>query len=53
MILMLKAKQMFLKCFYDNAIKHFHDSLNIVVILAPGCELSSAKCAKFPLIFME
>ena len=35
---MLKAKQMFLKCFYDHAIKYFHDGLNIVVFLSPGCE---------------
>ena len=34
-------------------LKYFHDSLNIVVILAPGCEFFSTKCAHFPLIFME
>ena len=26
-------------------LKYFHDSLNVEVILAPGCELISAKCA--------
>ena len=35
---MLKAKQMFLR------LKYFHDSLNTVVILAPGREFFSAKC---------
>ena len=33
--------------------KHFHDSLNIVVILAPGCEFLSAKCAQFSVTFTE
>ena len=46
---MLKAKQMFLKCFYDIRLKYFHDSLNI----APGREFFSAKCAQFPLAFAE
>ena len=49
MVLRLKVKQMFLKCFYDNTI----DSLNIVVILAPGHEFFSTKCAQFPLTFLE
>ena len=26
-------------------LKYFHDSLNVEVILAPGCEFISAKCA--------
>ena len=34
-------------------LKYFHDSLNIVVILAPGCEFFSAKCVEFPLTFTE
>ena len=34
-------------------LKHFHDSLNIVVMLAPGRELPSAKCAQFSLTFTE
>ena len=34
-------------------LKSFHDSLNIVVILAPGNKFFSAKCAKFPLTLME
>ena len=50
---MLKAKHMFLKCFYDKTIKNFPYNLNIVVILTPGCEFFSAKCAQFPLIFTE
>ena len=50
---MLKARQMFSKCFYDNTIKVFSYSLNIVVILAPAHEFLSAKCTQFPLSFME
>ena len=37
-------------------LKYFHDSLNIVVILArelAGCEVFSAKCAEFLLTFTE
>ena len=34
-------------------LKHFHGSLNNVMILAPGREVFSTKCAQFPLIFME
>ena len=34
-------------------LKYFHDSLNIVVILAPGREFSSAKGAQFSLVFTE
>ena len=52
-ILMFKARQMFSKCFYDNTIKVFSYSLNIVVILAPAHEFLSAKCTQFPLSFME
>ena len=33
--------------------KYFHDSQNIVVILAHGREVVYAKCAKFPLFFTE
>ena len=33
--------------------KHFHDSLNTVLILAPGREFFYAKCVQFPLTFME
>ena len=32
-------------------LKYLHDSLNIVVILAPGREFFSVKCAQFPLTF--
>ena len=34
-------------------LKYFHDRLNIVVILTPGCELLSTKYAQFSLIFTE
>ena len=30
-----------------NPFKHFHDSVNIVLILAPGCEFFTAKCVQF------
>ena len=50
---MLKAKQMFLKSFYEKILKYFHDSLNVVVILAPGPEFFCHKCALFPLSFTE
>ena len=46
MILMLKANQMFLKCFYNNAIK-------IVLILTPGLKFFRAKCVQFLLTFTE
>ena len=49
MVLLLKAKQMSLKCFY----KYFHDSLNVVVILAHCNEFFFAECAQFPLTFKE
>ena len=29
--------------------KHFHDSLNFVLTLAPSCEFFSAECVQFPL----
>ena len=44
---------MFLKRSYDNTIEHFHDSLNILMILIRGRELFSAKCGKFIVTFME
>ena len=34
-------------------LKHFDDSLNIVVILAPGRGYLSAKCSQSPLTLME
>ena len=34
-------------------LKYFYDTLNIVVILAPGREFCSTKCAQFPLTFTE
>ena len=34
-------------------LKYFHDNLNIVVILAPGREFFTAKCAQFPLISVK
>ena len=33
--------------------KHFHDSLNIAVILAPGREFFPYKFVQFPLTFEE
>ena len=47
---MLEANQMLFKCFYDRRLIHFYDSLNIVLILNPGCEFFGAKCVKFPLM---
>ena len=47
MILMLKTNQMSLKCFYVIRSKHFHDSLNIVLILAPGRELVALSVFNF------
>ena len=34
-------------------LRYFHDSLNIVVTLASGRELFSAKYVRFPLTFTE
>ena len=55
MILMLKANQLFLKCFYGNTNeKYFGYSINIVLILAPGHNFFiCAKCVQFALTFME
>ena len=39
--------------FYGNTVKHFHDSLNITVILTSVCEFVSAKYAQFPLTFTD
>ena len=50
---MLKANQMFLNFFMIIRFKHFHYSLNIALILAPGCEFFSAKYDQFPLTFTE
>ena len=52
MILILKANQMFLKCFHDNTIIIFHDSVNIALILVPGCDFFCLKCVQFPLSFI-
>ena len=51
--MLLKAKQFFKNIFIILRLKYFYDSLHIVAILAPGCEVFSVKCAKFPLIFKE
>ena len=53
MLLMLKAKQMFSKCFITIRLKYIHDCLNIVVVLAFGREFLSAKCVTLPLTFAE
>ena len=34
-------------------LKCFYDSLNIVVVLPPGCKFLSIKCTQFPLIFTK
>ena len=33
--------------------KHFHDSLNVILILVPCYEFLSAKCVELPLTFTE
>ena len=52
MILLLKVNQMFLNGFIMQ-FKHFHDSHNFVLILAPGCEFFAAKWVQFRLTFTE
>ena len=52
MILILKANQMFLKCFHDNTIIIFHDSVNIALILVPACDFFCLKFVQFPLSFI-
>ena len=49
---MLKAKQMSLKCFLKQ-FKNFLDSLSIVVILTPGCNIFSGICVQYSLTFTE
>ena len=44
---------MFQNVFMLVRFKYFHDSLNIVLILAPGREFFCAKCVQFPLKFTE
>ena len=34
-------------------LKYFLDSLNIIVILASGCEYFYAKCVWFPITFLR
>ena len=34
-------------------LKYFHDSLNVIAMLAFAHEIFSGKCAQFPLKFME
>ena len=53
MILLLKVKQMFQNVVMIIRSKYFHNSLNIVMILARGREYFSAKCTQFPLTFTE
>ena len=33
--------------------EHFNDSVNIAVILTPGCKFFTAKCTQFFLTFIE
>ena len=53
MILMLKGKQMLLNIFMLIQFEHFHDSLNLVMILAPDCEFFYPKRTQFPLTFTK
>ena len=48
-----KQNRCFTNIFIIIELKYIHDSLNIVVILAPDRELLFAKCAQFPLTFTE
>ena len=41
------------KTFMMIRLKYFHDNLNIVVILAPGCEFFTARGVQFPVTIME
>ena len=34
-------------------LTYFHDNLNIVVTIDPGCKFPSDKCDQFPLTFIE
>ena len=34
-------------------LKHFYDSLNTVMAVAPGCKFFSSKFVQFPLLFTE
>ena len=49
----LLAPDVFKMFLFQIQLKYFHDSLNIVVILAPGCESFSTKCVQLPLKFTE
>ena len=48
-LLMLFSKNVFIII----GSKFFDDNLNFELILAPGCEFLSAKCAQFPLTFTK
>ena len=50
MILMLKANQRLLNFLMIRRFIHFYDSLNIVLILDPGCEFFCAKGVPFSLM---
>ena len=50
---MLKASQMFLKCFLIIQLKHILHSQNIGLILAPACEFLSPKRVQLLLTFMK
>ena len=52
-MILIPAKQMFLRCFMIIGLKHFHNSLKTVVVLAPVREFFPAKYAQFPLRFTE
>ena len=48
-----KQTRHFSNVFMIIRFKHFHDSLNILFVLAPGCGFSSAKCDKLPSTLTE
>ena len=50
---MPKVKQFFLHVLMIIRLKHFHNSLNIALILPAVREFFSPKCAQFPLTFTE
>ena len=53
MILLLKANRSIQNVFMAVRLKYFHDSLNIVGVLAPDHEFFCSKYAQFSLTFTE
>ena len=46
----IKEPVVYWSFFMRRQFIHFYDSLNIVLILDPGCESFCAKCVQFPLM---